>query len=431
MNEDNNKKNVKQLNNLTSESLEKNNFEPMDSKIDDKIAEHIDEKIQKIQKILKLYEIPNDKPPLKSIFEKYDNKFNNEYLTFNKIYCKTKCYIKIGNKYELGKIRVFNKEIFVEKEQRIEKLKEASISDISYNEVKNKSSQVEIPNYVLNDSIDNIIKGNNINNGINKDIPAYLFIINLDLVTCKLIISKQKQKFQLLILGHRYNNSDKIYPIKIIKFNCLNLGKNAFFNLCEMINKSIILSDGYKKNIFGINLMKNYYYKRFISVYKFVSEANTCDLLIVTNHNSSKNYENVFLLIKNNFELKICYYTETEGYILGDFTQLIEERLNYGVVIYRKLYINIENMVEYIHNENENKLEVLDNYHVNNMSVNEIKNKFYQILNKKVKIFIENNKLLSLQLVPSIYIYCCIIKKNMDTINYLPSDFSDKNKIDF
>ena len=42
--------------------------------------------------------------------------------------------------------------------------------------------------------------------------------INLDLVTCKLIVHKEKKKFRLLLLGNKLDD-DYFKKIKVIKFN--------------------------------------------------------------------------------------------------------------------------------------------------------------------------------------------------------------------
>ena len=126
----------------------------------------------------------------------------------------------------------------------------------------------------------------------------------------------------------------------------------------------------------------------------------------------------------------------------------------------RKLNISIEDMENYIQENNIDKYENVDNYQLDKMSVNEIKNKFYQIINKKVENFIDNNKNSKYQfsfckflcnskkklnqidlskknkyfcseLVVCVYMYCSIMEKKYDPSTYLPKDFTEKGKIEF
>ena len=94
------------------------------------------------------------------------------------------------------------------------------------------------------------------------------------------------------------------------------------------------------------------------------------------------------------------------------------------------------------------------------MSVNEIKNKFYQIINKKVENFVVNNaeskyefsfckylcnskkelnqinlsnknKYFCSELIACIYMFCNIMEKKYDPSTYLPKDFTEKENIEF
>ena len=88
------------------------------------------------------------------------------------------------------------------------------------------------------------------------------------------------------------------------------------------MNKSIILSEGYKQNKFGINFFKNYFTQSSTDVLNFVKEANTGDILLFKNY-SKKNsfqrkllvseYNHISLIIKNNNNLKLYDCIQDSG----------------------------------------------------------------------------------------------------------------------
>jgi hypothetical protein len=254
----------------------------------------------------------------------------------------------------------------------------------------------------------------------------------------------------LLLLGYKKSNSDqKLYNKKTIKFNCKNVEKKNFYHICEIINKSIILSEGFKRNLFGINYRRYYFIHPFINDLNFVKEANTCDILLFKCFSSgskccrtNSNYEHISLLVKNKNNLQIYDYTEENGSRLRNYIEFIYlmHHLHYEKIVYRKLNISIKNMINYIHELNIDEYENNDNYILNNISLNEIKNKFYKIINEKVELFMHNNNdiknkdsslYFSSELIAMVYMFCNIIKKKNDLYNYLPEDFSEKSKINF
>ena len=122
--------------------------------------------------------------------------------------------------------------------------------------------------------------------------------------------------------------------------------------------------------------------------------------------------------------------------------------------------IYVAKVLNELNTNNIDKYENVDNYQIDKMSVNEIKNKFYQIINKKVENFIINNansnyefsickficsskkklnqidlskknKYFCSELIACVYMYCNIMKKKYDPSTYLPKDFSEKGKIEF
>ena len=299
-----------------------------------------------IEKALNINQIPNKKPNFKETLEKKDKIFNKEYMDFNSLYTSINCYVKIYNKYDYSKLIVNEKNIIVESIKKVMKLREWSFSDISTKNAKNNSSDNQLPNCIVNDTIDKIVTGRDAEEQINKEKPFYLLNINLDLVTCKLIVHKEKQKFRLLLLGHKKSPNNYINQIKIIKFNCVNSEKTRFYHVCELINKCIILSDGYKSNIFGINCNKNYFTQNYINILNFVKEANSCDILLFKNFSSTSkcqrcitkgDYDHIALLIKSENKLILFDCIDKHGIRIRNFTDLIilTENLSYEKIVYR------------------------------------------------------------------------------------------------
>ena len=79
---------------------------------------------------------------------------------------------------------------------------------------------------------------------------------------------------------------------------------------------------------------------------------------------------------------------------LLDFVDYILLMRNLGSkkIAWRKLSINIEDMENYIHEYNIDKYENLDIYQLDKISINEIRKKFYQIINQKIENFINLNR---------------------------------------
>ena len=432
------------------------------------ISNYKDQQKIQIKKILSENKIPNTKQSLTEILSNKDTKFTQEYYNLNNLYTSINCYIKIFSDYDRGCLTVINNKIKVEFNKNLIKLKEQSYSDISQGIIKNKSTQKDLPNYYVNDTINKIISGNNLDKEKKKN-KKFILDINLDLVTCQLIVHKEKQKCRLLLLG--YLKKDELRKIKVIKINCINVENSRFVHFCNVLNKSIILSEGYKINKFGINFNKNYFTKSAIDVLNFVRKANTGDILLFKNH-SKKNliqrkilgseYNHISLIIKNNNRMQLYDCIEGADIRLLDFVDCISMmwNLSFKKLAWRKLSINIEDMENYIHEYNIDKYENLDIYQLDKISINEIKKKFYQIINQKIENFInmnldskyefsickylcnskkeknkidltKKNKYFCSELISCIYMYCNIMEKKYDPSTYLPKDFTEKGKIEF
>ena len=421
-----------------------------------------------IKKILSENKIPNSQQSLTEILSSKDTKFIHEFYNLNNLYTSINCYIKIFNDYDRGCLIVINNKIKVELNKNIIKLKKPSYSDISQSIIKNKSTQKDLPNYIMNDTIDKIITGKNFEKE-KKVMKKYILDINLDLVTCQLIVHKEKQKCRLLILGNIQN--DELKKIKVIKINCINVENSRFVHFCNVLNKSIILSEGYKSNKFGINFNENYFTKSSIDLLNFVRNANTGDILLFKNY-SKKNfiqrkilgseYNHISLIIKNNNQMQLYDCIEGADIRLLDFVDYILLMRNLGSkkIAWRKLSINIEDMENYINEYNIDKYENLDIYQLDKISINEIRKKFYQIINQKIENFInlnrdskyefsvckylcnskkeknkidltKKNKYFCSELISCIYMYCNIMEKKYDPSIYMPKDFTEKGKIEF
>ena len=461
---ENNFNNSKQIP-LDTEISEPKNLNQFTS-IEGIISSYKDPPTKEIEKILNPDIIPQ--PSLKEILQQKDYKFTKEYLKFNNLYTSLICYVKIFKDYERGCLTVSNKNIIIELNKKLIKLKKQSFSDISESKIKNNSTQKELPNYLVNDTIDKILTGKNVEKEKDEK-PKYILNINLDLVSCKLVIHKEKQKCRLLLLGYKKGNNLK--NIKIIKFNCVNVEKTKFYRFCNVLNKSIILSEGYKMNKFGINFFNNYFTQSSIDFLNFVREANTGDILLFKNYSRKESfqrkimgseYNHISLVIKNNNNLRLYDCIQDIGIRLLNILDCMKLMWNLGAkkISLRKLNINIEDMENYIHENNFDKYENVDKYQLSNISVNEIKNKFYQIINNKVENFIINNsnskyefsicqylcnskkeinhidinkknKYFCSELVACVYMYCNIMEKKYDPSTYLPKDFTEKGKIEF
>ena len=465
-----NENNIDKSNNEIALKKEIFNSEPLKNLVSIKgiISSYKDPQTTEIGKVLNQNTIPSSQPTLKETLSQKDYKFTKEYLTLNNLYTSLNCYVKVFKEYDRGILTLSNKILKVEFNKNIIKLKKPTFSDISNSIIKNKSTQKDLPNYIINDTIERILTGKNMEQ--NKVIKnKYILDINFDIITCKFIVHKEKQKCRLLLLGNKYN--DYLRKIKVIKFNCVNVEKTRFVHFCNVLNKSIILSEGYNINKFGINFCKNYFTKSSIDVLNFVREANSGDILLFKNY-SKKNfcqrkimkseYNHISLIIKKNNSLKIYDCIEDIGIRLLNFVDLISLmwNLDFKKLAFRKLNISVENMENYIQEYNMDKYENIDNYQINKISINEIKNKFYQIINQKIDNFIimntnskyefsickylcnpkkmkfktdltTKNKYFCSELIACVYMYCNIMEKKYDPSTYLPKDFTEKGNIEF
>jgi hypothetical protein len=373
------------------------------------------------------------KPKTNQILSNRTKTFIQEYHKLNNISISTTCSVKTDREYKTGKLILNNNKLVILQYQ------------------SNKKNQ----NYNLNTIIQTV------------DILNPIFFIDFNMATSELVIHKTKQKFRLVILGknmknHDFdNNDDYIYKYRIVKFKMPYESSEVFKLICENINKSIILSDGYKHNIFGINIRNHFCNEYFIDYKKFESIGNTGDILLFKGYsNESKfqrfitdnGYDHVGLFIKNKNGLHLYEATGKEGVKLRPWNEFITYYwyLLYDKMAHRKLNVD-ENAMKLFISENEEEEEI----NGNNI-FKSLKDKFYYYFNKKTEDFLDKTKdkkyhfskkgyfcqskmkksiiresYSCSELIGAYYYYLGIVTDEMEAYNYLPGHFSRTGIINF
>ena len=332
-----------------------------------------------------------------------------------------------------------------------------------------KNSKLSINQFQSNKTIE-LNTENNINAYVDYYYP--IFFIDFNMVTAELIIHKKKQKFRLIILGKNYekNNledksNDHIYKYRIVKFRMPYESSEVFKLICEGINKSIILSNGYKYNIFSINLRNNFCNEYFVDYKEFEKRANTGDILLFKGYTKGNKfqrlvtdaeYDHVAALFRDKSELNVFESMGKDGVKLRPWDEFLVYYwyLLYDKMTWRKLNIDKEAMKKYVLKQIEEQKDNNDSIE-NDFDINDTKlleQKFYFYFNKKFKKFIEktenrkynfskrgffckskmrknyeNRKGYSCsELIASLYYYNNIITNEYEASNYLPGNFSRK-----
>ena len=382
---------------------------------------------------------------IKEILLKRRNTFTNEYIKMNNISISSTCSVKTESVYKTGHLIIKNNKMVIHQYE------------------SNKTEQ----NNELNNSIIETI-----------DIFNPIFFIDFNMVTCELVMHKKKQKFRIIILGKNMkendyendNDNDYIYKYRVVKFKMPYQSKEVFNLICENINKSIILSTGYKYNIFGINIRNNFCHEYFINHKKFKTLGQTGDVLLFKGYSKESqfqrfvtgdDYDHVALLIKKEDELHVFEATGYDGIKLRSWDEFIIYYwyLLYDIMSFRKLNIDIKAMERYIleQEKNESDNNSINKKDKNNSNDNIIKIKFYYYFNKKVEEFIEKTedkkylfkksgffctskmkknyiirKAYSCsELMAACYYYAGIITDLLEAKNYLPGHFSKKGSLPF
>ena len=305
-----------------------------------------------------------------------------------------------------------------------------------------------------------------------------IFTINLNLTTCQLVIHKTKQKFRLIFLGKNINKNDysedtNINKIYIVKFKMDIESRKIFDYTCNLINKCIILSEGYKQNLFSINLRNNFCQEYFINNHEFLTMAKTGDILLFKGDTRESKcqrlitkaaYDHVALIITDETGVNIYESTGEDGVKSRPWSEffLYHWILSYVKMTYRPLIVDIGKMKSYIiENEDKNDESVINFIKnkniVNNISKLQLQKMFNDCLNKNMFLFVENteNKKYTFkksgyfcdstmrndvekrkayscsELIAACYYFCGIINEKHDADTYLPGNFSRDGIVSF
>ena len=396
--------------------------------------------------------IKNIKPKTtKKILSERKTNFIKEYLKLNNISISTSCEVKTDLSYKYGHLTLYNSKLAINEYESTKKLNDSSLNSFHVERT--------LSPFII--SKEELIS--------REDILYPIFFIDFNLTTCELIMHKTKQKFRLIILGRNllendFDNDDKDYISKyrIVKFKMTSQNPTTFKLVCESINKSIILSNGYKNNIFSINLRKNFCTEYFMANKEFARRGNTGDIILFRGYSTESQfqrmitnveYDHVGILVKKDNILQVYESTGKEGVKLRPYHEFITYLwyLLYEKMVFRPLLITEERMEEYIKEYNE-ELNNDENY----KRAKTLKDKFYYILNSKVYDFIERteDKKYSFskigflcnsnmrkntirkgyscsELVAACYFYSGLISSELEASNYLPGNFSRLGRVTF
>lgn len=381
------------------------------------------------------------------------------------------CELKINDIYEKGFLHL-KKNYLIILRNKIEE-GQNFISDTGIEKI------IDLKKY--NNSSMNTESSTNLSIYVNKTTKNNnnLLYLDFNLITCKLIIHKTKQKFRLLILGKE--NKNEIYKHRVIKFKMLNTEKKIFIDICKSLNNRIISSYGYKENLIHSSINKFFCKDYMIDCYDFYKNAKTCDLILFRSFSccsqcqrfiTKGHYDHIGLLIKFYNELYVYETTGKDGVVVRNWHEFIYYYwyLLCEKMTFRKLIVSQEAMKKFITNNNEiipNKGKKASNYtsglsdnSFDNLTKNEIEKKFYNTLGMKVDSFVQkakgkkyffsiwnyifkgfyktkktdnikNKGYFCSELIAAVYNYCEIISNRMNISNYLPSSFAENGDIEF
>ena len=428
---------------------------------------------KKRKKINKRKEYYNFKIKL-NIFENFKEKQYTEEINTS-----IPCEVKKDDMYEQGYLQTKNSSLIILRTP-IEDVHNNFSSDIGLEKI------IDLKKY--NNSSLNTDTSTNISMTFNKNKNAknnnFILYLDFNLITCKLVIHKKKQKFRLIILGLISENKTKgeIYQYRIIKFKMTNAEKGIFNNICRNINNNILSSKGYKENMFNTSL-NNYFGKDyFISHIAFNKVAKTGDLILFRSFSfcsqcqrciTKGQYDHIGLLIKYYNELYVYETTGRDGVLVRKWYEFIHYYwyLLCEKMTFRKLIVTQDAMKKFITNNNYESLPNLgkktsnftsgfSDSNLDYLSKAEIERQFYYLLTMKIDNFVQNNKgkkyYFSLwkyffksfykskktdnfknegyfcsELIAAVYNYCEIISNKINITNYLPSSFAENGDASF
>ena len=404
-----------------------------------------------------------------NIFETIkDKKYNEKIDTF------TQCELKLKDQYEEGFLKIQNNSLIILKNKIEEPHNFFISSDIGNDKlVYNNNSMNTNASSNLSISADKNKNINKNNISINNN---YLLYLDFNLLTCKFLINKTKQKFRLLILGKQ--DKKDIYQYRVIKFRMLDLEKELFNNVCKNINNIILSSNGYKENIINASLNKYFCKDYFISSFDFYKSAKTCDIILFRSYAycskcqrciTKGHYDHIGLLIKKYNDLFVYESTGKDGVVLRRWYEFIYYYwfLLCDKMSFRKLIVSDEAKKKFIANNINETSNAKKSYssgfsdsNVEIMSKAEIDNQFNNLLGLKFENFMEitqgkkyyfsilqylfkgfnKNKITNniktngyfcSELIAAVYNYCDIISNKINITNYLPSSFAENGDAAF
>ena len=268
---------------------------------------------------------------------------------------------------------------------------------------------------------------------LNSDSSFPLLCLNFNLLTCILLINKNKniKEFQIKILGTNKTFSFILNEEK--EFN------KYIYLIRDMINNS----EGFKKNKLGLSLRNNIFYKNiYITPLDFESTAKTGDILLFKSLDTfadlqrlytCDNYDHVAIILKENNKIKIFESTS-----MGKCSPL--SWIHFKMLFFNLVYDKIAYRELIIENKNEEKIieEKCKNF------FKEIEGKKYYLSISKFlccqkpdkyeyeKKFEESKGFCCSALVAALYIKIGIAKLIKSVHSIKPGDFEQrKNKIYF
>ena len=317
------------LNNINNKNININNFN--DIMPQRNINDYIDtnsfysyyEKMDKIKKIL------NSKQ------KTFENELNYSILNIytTTVFFKTGDYSKNKSNYIESILLLKNNKLYVLKKN----------SHIPKKYINPEESLL----YTLrNNDISDLENYSNIEN--DYDISFPLLCINFNLLSCILLNNKiDKNEFEIMILGN---------PIFKCSFKIFN--KEIKQKFLYLIGNIIRNTEGYNKNILGLSLRTNIFYKdTYINNKEFESMAKTGDILLFRTIDCTSDcqrlftrdtYDHIGILIKNYNEISLYEATSIGKCNLLKWENFKKYLFNlvYSRVAYRKLNIGYKNKNE-------------------------------------------------------------------------------------
>ena len=414
--------------------------------------------------------IPNNFKFKLNIFEKLKYK---KYI--DNIKYPVLCEVKINDIYEQGYFKIDNNLLIIMR-NKLQELQNTFNNDIDIEKI------IDLKKYNNSSSTTDVSTNISLSFYKNKKpiINNCLLYLDFNLITCKLVIHKTKQKFRLLILGKEDNKI--IYNNRIIKFKMMNIKMEIFNDICKNINNCILSSNGYKENLIQCSLNRYFCKSYFINYQEFYKFSKTGDILLFRSYSfcgkcqryiTKGNYDHIALLIKYYNELYVYETTGKDGVVARKWYEFIYYYwyLLYDKMTFRKLNVTQDAMKNFIINNNNESILYIGNKsskynsgfsdsNVDSLSKIEVERQFYYLLGMKIDIFMQAIKqkkyyfsvwkylfksfyktkktdnfkkegYFCSELIAAVYNYCEIISNKINISNYLPSSFAENGDASF